>query len=82
MFGNLNKWRKSSEKTSFLQNVKILFKEREDILNCFKSKLFPIETENTPYSIPRGSKVYASELSEIFINNIRISEKKHKQWNV
>ena len=41
-FNNLNKGRKSSEKPSFLKNMKILLKAREDALNSFKSNLFPI----------------------------------------
>ena len=40
---NLNKGRKSSEKISFLKNVKMLLKAREDVLNSFKSNLFPIK---------------------------------------
>ena len=35
MFCNLNKGRKSSEKTSFSENVKILLKARENVTNSF-----------------------------------------------
>ena len=42
MLGNLNKGRKSYEKISFLKNVKTFLKAREDVLNNFKSNLFPI----------------------------------------
>ena len=42
-FGDLNKGRKSSGKAYFLKNVKILLKEREDVLNRFKSNFFPIK---------------------------------------
>ena len=41
MFVNLNKGRKSFEKIYFLKLVKILLKGREDVLNSFKSNLFP-----------------------------------------
>ena len=41
-FGNLDKGRKSSEKISFLKNVKKIFKVRKNVLNGFKSNLFPI----------------------------------------
>ena len=40
-FGNLDKG-KSSEKISFLKNVKKIFKVRKNVLNGFKSNLFPI----------------------------------------
>ena len=63
MFGNLNKGRKSSEKA------------REYVLNVFKSNLFPIESENTQYSTPRGWQINASELSRIFIDDIKNSAK-------
>ena len=52
MFGNLNKGRKSSEKIYFLKNAKILLKARADILNSFKSNLFPIISDTTPYTTP------------------------------
>ena len=52
MFGNLNKGRKSSEKISFLKNVNILLKAREDVLNGFKSNLFPIMFDTMPYTTP------------------------------
>ena len=61
IFGNLNKGRKSSEKVFFKKNVKILLKVREDVLNGFKSNLFRIESENMPYSTPRGSKINISK---------------------
>ena len=63
MFGNLNKRTKSSKKA------------REYVFNVFKSNLFPIESENTQYSTPRGSKINASELSGIFIDDIKNSAK-------
>ena len=48
MFGNLNKGRKLSEKKiSFLKNVKILLKAKEDVLNSFESNLFPIMSDTT-----------------------------------
>ena len=37
MLSNLNKGRKSSEKFSFLKNVRILYKAREDVPNSFNS---------------------------------------------
>ena len=37
MLSNLNKRRKSSEKFSFLKNVRILYKAREDVPNNFNS---------------------------------------------
>ena len=55
MLSNLNKGRKSSEKVSFLKNVKIFLKAREDVLNAFKSNLFPIKNsmpDITPYVTP------------------------------
>ena len=48
MFGNLNKGRKSPEKKrSFLKNVKILLKAKENVLNSFESNLFPIMSDTT-----------------------------------
>ena len=47
-FGNLNKGRKSLENISFSKNVKILQKAREDVLNSFKSNLFPIMYYTAP----------------------------------
>ena len=52
-FGNLNKDRKSSEKISFLKNEETLLKVREYILTSFKSNLFPIMSDTTPYATPR-----------------------------
>ena len=46
MFGNLDKGRNSSEKISFLKNVKKkILKGREDLLNSFKGNLFPIMSQ-------------------------------------
>ena len=45
MFGNLNKEKKSSEKISFLKNVKLLLKARENVPNSFKKNLFPVMTD-------------------------------------
>ena len=52
MFISLNKRTKSYEKVSFLKNVKILLKAREDILNSFKNNLFPLMSDTTPYATP------------------------------
>ena len=49
VFCNWNKGRKSSEKVSFLKNVKILLKAREDVVDGFKTNLSPIKSENAPY---------------------------------
>ena len=49
VFCNLNKGRKSSEKVSFLKSVTILLKVREDVVDGFKTNLFPIKSENAPY---------------------------------
>ena len=49
VFCNLNKGRKSSEKVSFLKSVTILLKAREDVVDGFKTNLFPIKSENAPY---------------------------------
>ena len=69
MFGNSSKGIKSSEKISFLKNVK--FYSKQNVLNGLKSNLFPIESENISYSTPRGSKINVSELDEFSINDIR-----------
>ena len=71
MFGNLNKSRKSSEKISFLKNVKLLLKAREDVLNSFKSSLFPIMSHTTPYATPRETSIN----EDYFINEIINDEK-------
>ena len=71
MFGNLHKGRKSSEKISFLKNVKILLKAREDVLNSFKSSLFPIMSDTTPYATPRETSIN----EDYFINEIINDEK-------
>ena len=68
---NLDKDRKASEKTSFLRNVKILLKATEDVLNVFKSNLFPIMSDATPYATLRA--ILANE--ETFINEIINDEK-------
>ena len=54
MFANLNKGRKSSEKVSFKKIVKSLLKARENVLNGFKSNIFPINkmSDATPYTTP------------------------------
>ena len=55
MFGNLIKGRKSSEKVSFSKNAKTLLKAREDVLNGFKSNLFPVKnlmSDTTLYARP------------------------------
>ena len=59
MLGNL-KEENHLKKSFFKKNVNILLKAREDFLNSFKSNQFPTESENTPYSMPRGSKFKAS----------------------
>ena len=71
VFGNLIKGKKSTEKMSFSKNVQVLLKAREDVLNGFKSNLFPTESENTLYSMPRRSKIYAPDLNQIFIDEIK-----------
>ena len=47
MFGNLNKGMKLSEKFFFKKNAKILLKAREDVVDSFKSNIFPIMSDNT-----------------------------------
>ena len=47
-FSNLKKGRKSLEKISFLKNVEILLRAKEDVLNSFKSNLLPIMSDITP----------------------------------
>ena len=39
--------RKPTEKISFLKNVKISLKARGDVLNSFKSNLFPIMSDTS-----------------------------------
>ena len=68
---NLNKGRKSSQKVSFLKNVKNLLKARGDVHNSFKSDLFPIVPDTTPYSPPRET----STNEDSFINEIMNDEK-------
>ena len=46
-----------------------------DVLNSFKSNLFPVISDTTSYSTPRGSKINISELTEILIDEIRNNEK-------
>ena len=85
MLGNLNKQSKSSEKISFLKNVEILLKVREDVLNGFKSNLFPIMLDATPYATPdttpRHTRSETSKLNEHFINEIK-NEKKNKHRSI
>ena len=71
MFNNLNKGRKSSEIVSFLKNVKILLKAREDVFNSFKSNLFPTMSDTTLYSTPRETSIN----EYFFINEIMNNEK-------
>ena len=43
----LNKWRyKNTWKKSLLNNLGLLFSARKNVLNSFKSKLFPIKNSN------------------------------------
>ena len=80
MLGNLNKGRKSYEKISFLKNVKTFLKAREDVLNNFKSNLFPINnlmSDAAPYATTRHTESEKSELIENFIDEIRNDEKKN-----
>ena len=79
--GNLNKGRKSYEKISFLKNVKTLLKARQDVLNHFKSNLFPIKnsmSDAAPYATTRHTKSEKCKLIENFIDEIRNDEKSTK----
>ena len=87
MFVNLNKGRKSSEKIPFLKSVKILLKAREDVINSFKSYLFLIISDTTPYATPdttryttsdttlRQTRSETSRLNKNLINEIKNDEK-------
>ena len=89
MFGNLNNERKTSQKTYFLKNVKILLKGREDVLNGFKSNIFLINQisdttlyptpDSTPHTAPdttsRHTRSETSRLNENFIDEIINDEK-------
>ena len=48
---------------------------KEDLVNGFENKLFPIESENTQYLTSRGSRTNASEFNEFFNANIKNSGK-------
>ena len=83
--GNLNKGKKSYEKISFLKNVKTLLKAIQDVLNHFKSNLFPIKnsmSDTAPYATTRHKKSEKCKLIENFIDEIRNDEKSTKQWNI
>ena len=58
----------SPEKISFLKNVEILLKERADVLNSFKSTLFPIMSDKTHREKSRINE-------ESFINEINNQQK-------
>ena len=62
MFGNLSKGRKSSEKIYFLKYVKILLKPREDVLNSFKSNIFPIMSDTTPRETSINHDFFVNEI--------------------
>ena len=62
MFGNLSKGRKSSEKIYFLKYVKILLKPREDVLNSFKSNIFPIMSDTTPRETSINEDFFVNEI--------------------
>ena len=66
MFINFNKRTKSYEKVSFLKNVNILLKAREDILNSFKNNLFSIMSDTTPYATPRDTSIN----EDSFVNDV------------
>ena len=68
-FYNLNKGRKLSEKSSCLKNVKILLKAKEDVLNSFKSNLFTIMSDKTPYLTTRETSINKIINDEKGINN-------------
>ena len=76
-FGNLNKGQKSSEKISFLKNVKILLKEKEYVLNSFKSNLFPITSDITLYNTLRNIDKW-----RLFYQRNHKCWKSYKQWNI
>ena len=48
---NVSKEEKSIEKISFLENVRILLEARENVLNSFRSNVFPL-TSSTPGPTP------------------------------
>ena len=48
---NVSKQEKSIEKISFLENVRILLEVRENVLNSFRSNVFPL-TNSTPGPTP------------------------------
>ena len=56
---------------SFLKNVNILLEAREDLLNSFKSNLFPIMSDTTADSTPGESSIN----EDSFINKIVNDEK-------
>ena len=62
MFGNLSKGRKSSEKIYFLKYVQILLKPREDVLNSFKSNIFPIMSDTTPRETSINEDFFVNEI--------------------
>ena len=62
MFGNLSKGRKSSEKIYFLKYVKILLKPRGDVLNSFKSNIFPIMSDTTPRETSINEDFFVNEI--------------------
>ena len=61
---NLNQGKKSDEKVSFLKNVKILFKTREDVPHNFNGNAFPIV--NSMSNSPSDTKSDTTPQQSIF----------------
>ena len=61
LLNSKKKGRKSSEKIFFLKNVEILLKAREDVLNRFKSNLFPTMSNTTPRKTSINEEYFMNE---------------------
>ena len=71
-FNSFNKSRKSSEKITFLRNVKIFLKAKEDVLNSFKRNLFPVVSDTTLYSTPRETSINEDSILNEILNDEKV----------
>ena len=76
---NFDRGTKTLDKKSFLNNLGLLFSARENVLNSFKRRLFPIkEREQAPEEIPEKppkEKKSKIKLRKEFINEIETDGK-------
>ena len=67
---NIGRGEKPIVKISFLGNIRILLEARENVLNSFKSNLFPIEN-SMPHPTVDPIAFYTSKKQEHYVGHLR-----------